>query len=362
MWGQDWMSISELLMPFPEKPKQTFAKKMRAQNYTVEKMYRVAEDFFVSLNFSSLPESFWKLSMLKKPADGRRVMCQPSAWDFCDTQDFRIKMCTEVSFKDLLIVTHEVGHIQYYMEYSGQPFVFRQGAKPAFHEAVGDTMVLSLLTPEHLERLGLVDPKDLLDNDEQKSLNFLMEIALKKLPLVAFSYVMYKWRHDVMSKTYSSEQLNCRWWELREKFEGVKAPSKRSEEDFDPGSKWHVVADLPFLRTAELIKVNIFRYQFSKILEFQFHKALCEAAGKYPTIPLHKCSIYGNAEAGEKFRTLLKAGYSEAWEDTLEDMTGVADMDVRPLLEYFKPLHDYLVAENARTGETVGWTKGETRC
>jgi peptidyl-dipeptidase A len=106
-----------------------------------------------------------------------------------------------------------------------------------------------MLTPDNLQKLDLLKPGEWTD-DEADNLNFLMDMALKKIPLVAFSYVMYRWRHDVMTKRYAPEKFNCRWWELVEEFQGLTAPEVRSDDMFDAGSKWHVVADLPFLRFA----------------------------------------------------------------------------------------------------------------
>ena len=65
-------------------------------------------------------------------------------------------MCTKVDQDDFITVHHELGHIYYYMFYWNQPDVYRTGANPGFHEAVGDVLSLSVQTPNHLKKIGLL--------------------------------------------------------------------------------------------------------------------------------------------------------------------------------------------------------------
>ena len=62
------------------------------------------------------------------------MVCHASAWDFYGNEDYRIKMCTKVNEDDFVTVNHEMGHIQYYMRYRNQSYLFRGGANPGFHE------------------------------------------------------------------------------------------------------------------------------------------------------------------------------------------------------------------------------------
>lgn len=70
---------------------------------------------------------------------------------------YRIKMCTKVTMDDFLTAHHEMGHIEYDMAYSIQPFLLRDGANEGFHEAVGEIMSLSAATPQHLKSLDLLE-------------------------------------------------------------------------------------------------------------------------------------------------------------------------------------------------------------
>ncbi|XP_023311938.1 angiotensin-converting enzyme-like [Anoplophora glabripennis] len=207
-------------------------------------MFRLAEDFFVSLNMSALPLDFWQGSIFEEPLD-RVVLCQPSAWDFCNRRDFRIKMCTNVNMKDLITAHHETAHIHYFMQYKNQPKVFRDGANPAFHEAIGEAIGLSVSTPRHLQALGLVQPSV---DDTAVDINYLYSMALEKVAFLPFAYVMDKWRYDVFKGEIGKDQYNCHWWRLSEQYQGIKPPVLRSEIDFDPGAKYHIPANIPYLR------------------------------------------------------------------------------------------------------------------
>jgi len=144
----------------------------------------------------------------------------------------------------------------------------------------------------------------------------------------------------VFDGTYSPSEYNDGWWELREKYQGLKPPSERPGDAFDPGAKYHIPGNTPYMR-----------YFLAHILQFQFHKAACDQAGFEG--PLHRCSVYGNKDVGEKFNAMMEMGASKPWPDALEAFTGTRDMDGSAILEYFAPVMTYLQAEN--DGRTCGW-------
>nr|QGW57578.1 angiotensin converting enzyme [Ophraella communa] len=344
MWGQSWTNIFDITQPYPGQHFLDVTPEMIKQGYTPVDLFRLAEDFFVSMNMSVLPLDFWQGSVLQEPLD-RIVLCQPSAWDFCNRRDFRIKMCTNVNMKDLITAHHEMAHIYYFTSYKNQPKVFRDGANPAFHEAIGEAIGLSVGTPKHLQALGLVQKSiDRVAVD----INFLYSLALDKIAFLPFALVMDKWRYDVFKGDVQKEQYNCHWWLLSEKYQGIKPPVLRSEIDFDPGSKYHIPANIPYLR-----------YFASTILQFQIYRSLCIAAGQYspndPSKPLHECDIYRSKEAGRILTQIMEKGSSQPWRDVLFQTIGESRLDGRALREYFQPLEDWLRNENLRTGEFVGW-------
>ncbi|KAA0202903.1 hypothetical protein HAZT_HAZT011951 [Hyalella azteca] len=244
MWAQSWGGIYDLVQPFPNKPTLDVTAAMKSQGYTAKKMFELADKFYTELNLIAMPASFWEKSVLTKPPSVDMV-CHASAWDFYDGQDFRIKMCTDITMDDLFTIHHEMGHIEYYLHYKDQPYVFRSGANPGFHEAVGDSLALSVRTPKHLHKIGLLEQ---IVDDEESDINFLMKVALDKVTFLPFGYLIDKYRWRVFSGNITAQDLNCEWWNMRYELQGLKPPVQRSEEDFDPGAKYHVVADVPYIR------------------------------------------------------------------------------------------------------------------
>lgn len=338
MWAQEWGNIYPLVQPFETTSGESvdISASLQAQGYDATRMFKSAESFYTSMGMKSLPESFWEKSMLVKPAD-RDVVCHPSAWDMDPkVNDVRIKMCTDPTEEDLVTIYHELGHIYYYLYYSELPPIFRRGAHDGFHEAIGDALTLSM-TPGYYQQVGLMGD---YTEDEQALINYQMKEALDKIAFLPFGKMIDQWRWDVFSGKTSPEQYNAAWWKLREEFQGVAAPVARSESDFDPGAKYHIPANTPYTR-----------YFLARILQFQFHKAMCDAAGFEG--PLHQCSIYGSKEAGEKLAAMLSLGQSKPWPDAMEALTGTREMDGTAIIEYFQPLMGWLEEENK--GKTCGW-------
>jgi peptidyl-dipeptidase A len=298
-------------------------------------MAKRAEDFYMSIGFPPLPASFWKKSMLTRPRD-RDVVCHASAWDLDQNGDVRIKMCIKPDEEDLTTIHHEMGHVYYFLSYNGLPPLFQQGAHDGFHEAIGDTITLSI-TPEHLQKIGLVSG---IKDDEKALINAQMKRALEKIAFLPFGKLIDQWRWKVFSGEIKPEDYEKGWWQLREQYQGIAPPVTRTEADFDPGAKYHVPGNTPYTR-----------YFLSFIIQFQFHKALCDAAGFKG--PLYQCDIYGNQAAGAKFREMLKLGASKPWPEALEKLTGGKQMDASAITEYFAPLMGYLKAQNE--GKSCGW-------
>ncbi|KAJ9595075.1 hypothetical protein L9F63_013640, partial [Diploptera punctata] len=344
MWAQNWKNLADMVLPFPGKPVVDVSSEMLRQSYTPLRMFQVAEEFFTSLGLKPMPPEFWHHSMLEKPLD-RPVVCRASAWDFCNHKDYRIKQCTVVSMDDLLTIHHEMAHIQYYLQYADQPLLFREGANPGFHEAIGDVITLSVSNPRHLQRIGLLNN---VTDDYETSMNYLLLTALEKVAYLPFAFLVDQWRWGLFAGDWNIDEMNARWWELRLRHQGIIPPVVRTERDFDPAAKYHIPADMPYMR-----------YFVSLVLQFQLHQALCEAAGHFG--PLHTCTIYRSREAGRLLGEVLSAGSSRPWAEVIRIMTrGRTDkLDARPLLEYFKPLSMWLNVEN-RDESLVGWsTTGE---
>ncbi|GAB6018818.1 hypothetical protein CHUAL_000479 [Chamberlinius hualienensis] len=344
MWAQEWTALYNDTKPFDVVENDDSTANMKAQNYTVDRMFRMSEDFFTSIGLEPMTESFWNNSMLTRPTD-REVVCHASAWDFCDGQDFRIKMCTEIRLEDLITVHHEMGHIQYYQQYKNQSYLFRDGANPGFHEAIGDVLALSVSTNKHLSLFNL---SDFANDTSNADINFLYNMALKKLAFLPFGYVLDYWRWRVFREEIPQSKWNEEWWKMRRDYQGIESAVTRTEEDFDPAAKYHVPANVPYDR-----------YFVATIIQFQFHKSLCELADEYnatdPSKPLHHCDIYGNEVAGKRFSEAMQSGSSKPWPQVMQLLVGKSDMDAAPMMDYFKPLYDFLVSDNIKHEAKIGW-------
>ncbi|CAL7935105.1 unnamed protein product [Xylocopa violacea] len=352
MWAQSWSNIADFTIPYPGKQLPQVTDAMIKQGYNATKIFRVAEDFFTSINLTAMPDLFWQRSILEKP-EGRELICHASAWDFYDGKDFRIKQCTRINMEDLLTAHHEMGHVEYYLQYKNQPTVYKEGANPGFHEAVGDVIALSASTPSHLKAIKLLDDDS---TDIEANINHLYLKGLEKIVFLPFAYMMDKWRWNVFQGAVTPDNYNCNWWDLAEEFQGIEPPVHRSEDDFDPGAKYHIIANVEYIR-----------YYVSFIVQFQFHKALCIEAKQYDSQnpdskPLHQCDIYNNKAAGNLLKSMLELGSSKPWQDAMQKITGQRNMDSAGLLEYFKPLTDWLTGENKKTNEHIGWKPRASKC
>ncbi len=336
MWAQSWGNVYADVAPRGSRIGYDLTRILKRKRFTPVKIVKTGDAFFQSLGIEPLPETFWERSLIDKPKD-RNVVCHASAWDLDNQDDIRIKMCTKVNAEDFETVHHEIGHNIYQRAYKAQSPLYQDGAHDGFHEAIGDFIALSV-TPDYLVRIGLLRKRQI--PPASADIGLLMNRALDKIAFLPFGLLMDKWRWDVFSGQVSPAEYNKAWWALREKYQGVRPPAERPADAFDPGAKYHIPNNTPYLR-----------YFLSYILQFQFHKAACEMAGWKG--PLHRCSIYGNKEIGQKFLAMMEKGASQPWPDTLELFTGTRTMDGSAIVEYFEPLVGYLKQQNK--GQTCGW-------
>jgi len=335
MWAQQWGNIYDVVEPKGAASSYSLDKLLEAKGYDATKMVKTGEGFYTSLGLDPLPETFWERSLITRPRD-REVVCHASAWDIDDKNDIRIKMCTKVNADDFQTVHHELGHNYYQRAYAEQPFLFKNGANEGFHEAIGDFVALSAITPTYLKQIGLLDTVP----GEAEDIPFLLKMALDKIAFLPFGLMVDKWRWQVFDGTVTPEQYNDAWWALRLKYQGLTPPGPRPADAFDPGAKYHVAAGVPYAR-----------YFMAHIYQFQFHRAACRQAGWKG--PLHRCSVYGDTAVGEKFNRMMQLGQSQPWPETLKVFTGETRSDASAVADYFKPLDAWLTKQNK--GQKCGW-------
>jgi peptidyl-dipeptidase A len=335
MWAQEWNNIYDLVVPYPSEPKLDVGKKLVEGHWDPEKIVHQGEHFFTALGFDPLPETFWKRSLFTRPRD-REVVCHASAWDVSWNGDLRVTMCIEPTEEDLVTIHHELGHDFYFQRYDKLPILFQRGANDGFHEAIGDTIALSV-TPDYLKTVGLLE--SVSPNDHAR-INQQMKMALDKVAFLPFGLLIDKWRWDAFAGKTAPADFEKTWLALKLKYQGVSAPVARTEDDFDPGAKYHVASSAQYVM-----------YFLARIYQFQFHAALCKAAGHAG--PLDKCSIHDNKGAGARLMNMLAMGGSRPWPDAMEAIGAGRKADAGPLLEYFAPLRAWLKDQNK--GQQCGW-------
>ena len=336
MWSQQWGNIYDVVAPRTGgRSSYNLDQLLVAKKYDAEKMVRTGENFYVSLGLPPLPQTFWERSMITRPRD-REVVCHASAWDIDNLDDIRIKMCTRVNGDDFYTVHHELGHNYYQRAYKGQPFIFRNGANDGFHEAIGDFVGLSALTPTYLNQIGLLNRVP----GEQEDIPFLLKMALDKIAFLPFGLMVDRWRWGVFSGETTPAEYNQAWTDLMLKYQGLAPPGPRPADAFDPGAKYHVPGNTPYTR-----------YFLAHIYQFQFHRAACRMAGW--SGPLHRCSIYGDKEVGRRFNAMMEMGQSRPWPEAMEAFTGSRENDASAIADYFAPLNAWLTQQNRN--ERCGW-------
>ena len=336
IWAQEWGNVYDVVAPknLPGPGYDLTKILEKKKNFTEIDMVKIGERFFTSLGFEPLPATFWERSLFVKPKD-REVVCHASAWDIDDDNDLRIKMCIEKTEEDLTTIHHELGHNFYQRAYNKRPFLYKDSANDGFHEAIGDTIALSV-TPGYLKQIGLIDKEPPPSAD----IALLLRDAMDKIAFLPFGVLMDKWRWQVFSGEVGPADYTKAWWKLRTQYQGIAPTGARGEEFFDAGAKYHIPANVPYAR-----------YFLARILQFQFHRSLCQTAG-YDG-PLNRCSIYGNKAAGERLTKMLEMGSARPWPEALEVATGQRQMDATAIIDYFQPLKTWLDEQNQ--GQSCGW-------
>ena len=339
MWGQSWSNIYDLVYPKQDEISTVnLTKIIEERNLSEIDMVEYAEDFFISIGFEALPETFWERSLFVKPVD-RSVVCHASAWNLDSANnDLRIKMCIEKNEEDFITIHHELGHIFYYQAYNHLPTLFQGGANDGFHEAFGDLLTLSI-TPEYLKKIDFINQEE-ADLAEEDFIGLLMKQALEGVVIIPWALMLDKWRAGIFKGDITEDNLNESWWEMRKNYQGIVPPSERSEAYFDAGAKYHIPGNTPYTR-----------YYLARIMQYQFHEALCKESGFEGY--LHECSVYGNKDAGEKIISTMAIGQSLPWQDAFEKITGSRELSGESILSYYAPLKTWLDEQNQN--RTCGW-------
>ena len=335
MWAQDWENIYPLVAPGNADPGYDLTEILKTNNTDWKKMVQYGEGFFTSLGFAPLPQTFWTRSLFTRPRD-REVVCHASAWDVDAVDDVRLKMCIEITGEDFSTVHHELGHNFYQLAYNQQPYLFRDSANDGFHEALGDTIALSV-TPEYLVRLGLLktSPDDIQGHRAADA----PRAGEGSVPAV---------RADDRSVALESVFGPDPAGEVQRDVVGAEAEVSGRGAAGGP----HRAGFRP-------------RRQVPRAGQRALHALLPGGHSAVPvspragagrpgcTGPLNRCSIYGNQAAGNKLIAMMRMGLSQPWPEALYALTGQRRMDATAIRDYFAPLQKWLDEQNK--GKPVGW-------
>ncbi|MFN3939825.1 MAG: M2 family metallopeptidase [Chitinophagales bacterium] len=323
-WGQDWTAMVNV-----EGLNIDPVLKEKGAEWVMQ----TGEDFWVSMGFPKLPQTFWeKSSLYPLPEDaGYQKNNHASAWHMDLGSDVRSLMSVEPNTEWWSTVLHELGHIYYYMEYSNPevPNVLRGGANRGYHEAFGSMIGLASLQKPLLESQGLI-AAGVQTNDTLKllseALDFIVHIPWGSGVMTEFEYAVY-------AQNLSPDQYNAKWWELVKKYQGIVPPTARGEEYCDATTKTHINDDA----------AQYYDYSISNVLLFQFHDYIAKNILKQPA---NATNYWGSKETGAFLSKVMKPGATVDWRAHLEESIG-SPMSAKPMVDYFAVLMEYLKKQNA---------------
>jgi peptidyl-dipeptidase A len=329
-WGQDWKKLVQTEgVDLDENLKQ----------YSSEWIVEKGEEFYVSLGFEKLPQSFWDLSSLypAPPDAGYKKNNHASAWHMNFDNDVRSLMSVIPNTRWWRTSLHELGHIYYFIAYTNPdvPMILREGANRGYHEAIGSLIGLASLQHPFLEQMGLM-PKGI----KVDKIQALLKEALENVVFIPWSAgVMTEFEYELYSNELPKDQFNKKWWELKKKYQGIVPPYERGEDYCDASSKTHINNDA----------AQYYDYAISYVLLFQFHDYI---ATKILNQDPHATNYYGNKEVGNFLYNLMYPGASVDWREHLNASIG-SDMSAKPMVDYFEPLMDWLMEQNKGRKHTL---------
>jgi peptidyl-dipeptidase A len=329
-WGQEWSSMVNV-----DGLNFDAALEEKGNDWIMKQ----GEEFYMSLGYDALPESFYTKSSLYPLPEGAdyKKNNHASAWHLDLNNDLRSLMSVEPNTRWWNTVLHELGHIYYFKAYSTPqvPVVLRNGANRAYHEAIGTLIGLASMQKPFLVQKGLVQAD--LEVDEIQG---LLKEALDYVVIMPWaSGVMTDFEHALYSENLSVDAFNQKWWELKKKYQGIVPPTERGEEFCDAASKTHINNDA----------AQYYDYALANVLLFQFHMHIAKNILKQDP---HQTNYYGSKETGTFLNALMKPGATVDWKENLEENLGEG-ISAKALLEYFNPLMAWLKKENEGRTHTL---------
>lgn len=327
-WSQEWPGLVDSIDLDP-------LFKDKSPEWIVQRAVAYGE----GIGLPRVPSNFWvKSDLYELPAGTKRKKnTHASAWHLDLQNDVRSLMNVKSDASWFNTSHHEMGHVFYDLSYSRPevPFVLREGASPAMHEAMAEALATPPAQVPYLRQLGLLKPDQKFDE-----IQWLLNDALDKVVFIPWSAgVMAAWERDFYEGNLPADQLNKRWWEHVAHYQGVAPPEPRSEEFCDAATKTHINDD----------PAEYYKYSIAFAIKYQLHMHI---AKKILRQDPRNCDAAGRKEVGAFLYSLMKQGATKDWRKVIREATG-EDFSGRPMLEYFEPLMKYLEEQNK--GREVGW-------
>ncbi|CAJ0563408.1 unnamed protein product, partial [Mesorhabditis spiculigera] len=339
--GGEWANHYDQTKPnFEDDPVSSeILEAMQAQNYTSKTMFIKAYRYMKSVGFPSLPKTFWTSSVFQR-VWSKDMLCDPAAaFDMRDGKDFRVKACAQIGEPDFKLAHSLLAQVYYQYLYRTQAGAFRESASPSINEAIAAVFSHLASNPNYLYSQQLLSHEH-LEIKESTIVNRLYKEALDNIAKIPFAVTADTWRYDILEGKTDDDKWNEEWWKLRETLEGVKAP----EEKIMPAQ-----TDAFMHTQINQVHSPAIRNLISYVAQFQILKSLCP-----PDTELAEGCILSE-DTTFKLRETMAKGSSIDWLMALEMLTGKAELDAQPLLDYFKPLITWLENANEINQVYVGW-------
>uniref|UniRef100_A0A7I4Z5D3 Angiotensin-converting enzyme n=1 Tax=Haemonchus contortus TaxID=6289 RepID=A0A7I4Z5D3_HAECO len=338
--GGDWSAHYEQTKPFDDQ--STLPEDMlfafHTQNYTTKQMFIKAYRYFKSIGFPSLPKTFWTNSHFARVWSRDMICNPPAALDMRDGSDFRVKSCAQLGMPDFELAHSLMAQVYYQYLYRQQPLLFREPASSSISDAIARVFAHLSTNPHYLYSQKLVTASH-LDIKDSLIVNKLYKEALENFVKMPFDIVADNWRFEQFEGKITPAKINDRWWELRTKYEGISAPEPYNSSNLDA-----------LMHTAiSQVHSPAIKSLISYVVQFQILKSICPTG----TVLSEGCIL--SEVTTEKLREVMKKGSSITWLQALEQLTGSAQLDASPLLEYYEPLADWLRNTNEIDQTVLGW-------
>jgi peptidyl-dipeptidase A len=322
-WAQEWPGLIEEANLDP-----------LFKGSSPETIVKSAENFYVSLGFPRLPDSFWKKSDLYPVPAGsaRKKNSHASAWHIDHAADVRSLMSVEPDEQWFATAHHELGHIYYYISYStpAVPMLLREGANRAFHEAVGELAKLASQQTPYLVKVGVM-PR----GKEPDAMAWLLQSAMESIVFMPFSAgTMSHFERDLYEANQPPSEWQKKWWDYAAQYQGVEPPVSRYDDALcDACTKTHINDDA----------AQYYDYALASLIKFQLHDHICT---KILRQDVRACDYSGNHEVGDFLRGILKLGATRDWRAVIQEATG-EPISPRAMMAFYQPLVDELSKRNA---------------